>query len=377
MSSDQHLNSLCTIRKQPHGDGVGVFARQHIPTGTVIYRELPLFSCQYDEDDDPEFAHPIAPGVTSLLCQMEWIHRHVFGLQDYRARLHLHQCVAAYRTLNDNDRAMYDGLWPPYGGELVEFYTQSTVTPPDETERRRMIGIILKMELNGRSGAFGTVQSYHIMSRFNHSCDPNTKLVSIPGNGWAIQAVRDIGAGQEIMTTYLTANLRSKDTKTRREALKVYGFTCQCIKCGPAQHQVHNDIPKHAIILPNQLRIKAERLWQQDQAFSVREQERTVTNTSRTSTRRSRASSTTVPFSLPLSPVQVESRNIRKRTPSPEPDLSLLYPAVPSDKEERSASVEIIKVIPGRQQHHRGHSSTLTASRQPSRSQPTRKSRRI
>jgi len=73
---------------------------------------------------------------------------------------------------------------------------------------------------------------YRIHSCFNHSCDPNCRVLLPRGdheNAQAIvQATRTIASGEELLVSYCEED---DPIEERHRALQDYGFACQCGRC--------------------------------------------------------------------------------------------------------------------------------------------------
>ena len=74
---------------------------------------------------------------------------------------------------------------------------------------------------------------YLTICRINHSCVPNVRVEyvnkGVDGGLMAeVKVVRPIGAGEELVQSYIDENLSWED---RRTALMDYGFECTCEKC--------------------------------------------------------------------------------------------------------------------------------------------------
>lgn len=66
-------------------------------------------------------------------------------------------------------------------------------------------------------------------SRINHSCLPNVHHCWNKSTGReTVHAVRDIAAGEEILTTYVPLSI---DHAEREKQLNPYGFSCDCPAC--------------------------------------------------------------------------------------------------------------------------------------------------
>merc|ERR1712217_501945 len=77
----------------------------------------------------------------------------------------------------------------------------------------------------------GRMSLYATLSRVNHSCDPNA-YTSSDGDRAVLKATRPISPGEEIMPSYLTANLLERPLQERRQAIaQTWGFWCECHRC--------------------------------------------------------------------------------------------------------------------------------------------------
>ena len=77
-------------------------------------------------------------------------------------------------------------------------------------------------------------------SRFNHSCQPNAKSLSIKGQN-QIGAISDIKQGEEITISYekeYDFGLRNREFR-RENLLKGWFFICSCVLCenGPEKNK--------------------------------------------------------------------------------------------------------------------------------------------
>ncbi|CAK9034790.1 SET domain and MYND-type zinc finger protein 6 [Durusdinium trenchii] len=82
--------------------------------------------------------------------------------------------------------------------------------------------------VNGKTTAL-----FEIMSRANHSCDPNVRMI---GDGWPGQliAVRPIQAQEEILLCYGgwdTEFLKEPSTARQKYLSEHWGFQCKCVRC--------------------------------------------------------------------------------------------------------------------------------------------------
>jgi SET domain len=87
---------------------------------------------------------------------------------------------------------------------------------------------------------------YSMACKMNHSCDPNVILIYRRRAGFgrnyplvaSVVALRDISAGEELTISYIDADASYSE---RQQALRHYGFVCQCLKCQNEKDQVSPD----------------------------------------------------------------------------------------------------------------------------------------
>jgi SET domain len=87
---------------------------------------------------------------------------------------------------------------------------------------------------------------YSMACKMNHSCDPNVILIYRRRAGFgrnyplvaSVVALRDIAAGEEMTISYIDADASYAD---RQQALRHYGFVCQCLKCHNEKDQISPD----------------------------------------------------------------------------------------------------------------------------------------
>ena len=74
---------------------------------------------------------------------------------------------------------------------------------------------------------------YRLHSCFNHSCDPNCRVLvprdDTENSKAIVQTLRDVEAGEELTFSYLEDE--SEPYQVRQEQLRDYGFKCRCSKC--------------------------------------------------------------------------------------------------------------------------------------------------
>lgn len=184
------------------GKGSGLVATKDIPLGTRIHIEKPLFRIVRNE------------------LRLAW---------------------EQYSRLGNAEKKVYDGLhfYVRPGLDLgqasrLQLLRSNDLDFDDEEElvadMVRVMGIfsVNNFEIDrGRLAIFATA------SRLNHSCVPNVHHCYNPSlQQETIHAVRDIRAGEELVTNYLGATCHTLTRAQRWEILRAnFGFTCQCEAC--------------------------------------------------------------------------------------------------------------------------------------------------
>lgn len=169
--------------------GCGVFATRNISRGELILRETPLFiirkpNWQMNEQD-------ISKAVQRLPTGQK----------------------AQFSSLRINGETPFKSFGQAFAGNSF------LITSPDGYDGNR------------GSWAHGC---FILLSRFNHSCVPNAKVPTSGGSGETLEcrAVRDIAAGEEIMTCY-NPNFEGKTREERQEETlyAAHMFSCKCEAC--------------------------------------------------------------------------------------------------------------------------------------------------
>jgi hypothetical protein len=161
-----------------------MIATAHIPAGTRILTEKPLFTVTM-----PEMVEGQGHRITDMIAELE---------------------------------QEFEKLSPT---QKDEYLNQHDYRFPGETQTR-LLTIL-------RSNAYNTgdnhVGSFPKTARINHSCKPNC------GNFWSekqglrvIYAESDIEKGDEITVSYIPL---LKSIKNRQARLQQYGFVCDCSAC--------------------------------------------------------------------------------------------------------------------------------------------------
>ncbi|XP_077367324.1 N-lysine methyltransferase SMYD2-B-like [Festucalex cinctus] len=112
---------------------------------------------------------------------------------------------------------------------LHRFYSKHLDFPDSE----ELIGLFSQVSCNGFTiedeelSHVGTAV-YPDVALINHSCDPNV-IVTFDGTRADVRAVKDVTAGQEVLTSYIDLLYPTDERNDRlRES---YYFTCDCAEC--------------------------------------------------------------------------------------------------------------------------------------------------
>jgi len=179
--------------KATEGKGQGVFATQDISRGTRIMSEEPLIICKKIWD------------LSDVISQFE-------GLSPDSQRV-IFELYCNRR--DDRDTARWLKFESRPASLVLSVEDQVTILAIYETNCFSIRA--------GCSGLFATA------SRMNHSCLPNAHHCWNGSlNRKTVHAVRDIKAGEEIFTTYISLCRGPED---RQSVLSRYGFACNCPAC--------------------------------------------------------------------------------------------------------------------------------------------------
>ena len=129
-------------------------------------------------------------------------------------------------------------------GSLVDKFLSAKLSKADDEDELTRADELLKIMLVWAFNSFEGGRVYDIISRINHSCDPNAviQLNSQSGSSsndggekMAVRAATDIAPGEEIYISYLSTLLYA-DCPTRRQALReAKHFTCRCSRCSSSE----------------------------------------------------------------------------------------------------------------------------------------------
>lgn len=204
-------NLLYELRLTPD-KGLGLFATSFIKCGTLIFSERPLLKVDGSS---------------------------------------LHHAWGPYCRLSNAQKAVYDGLclFHPIGLDLDHVartclidYSDPSLDKDDIDEMViEQVRVMSIFAANAYSIVSGGAAAYATASRLNHSCVPNVHHSYNPTlREVTVYAARDIGAEEELLTTYLGGPAAYQSAVERRDALcKRYGFTCFCPACSdPTGHSI-------------------------------------------------------------------------------------------------------------------------------------------
>ena len=169
------------------GKGLGAFALYPLRRGDLILSESPLFTIPMRGGSGDEGV--VSSAVNRLSPQ---------NLQQYLSLMNAHNGSGKFKS------------------PLTGLFQTNSFTLDNDTA-----GIFIQA------------------SRFNHSCSPNARYSWNPEiKCFAIYALRDIAAGDEILVSYLSSRGVYGSTRAARQArLGRYAFSCTCVACalqGPA-----------------------------------------------------------------------------------------------------------------------------------------------
>ncbi|KAK7061309.1 ER lumen protein-retaining receptor [Favolaschia claudopus] len=185
------------------GKGQGLFSKQAIKMGDLIFSERPLMLCTR-----------VAPsGFTDPSYTREMIIQQ--GL------IQLEQCYQiAFNRLRPADRAEFMSL--------TNCHTEDGSGPLVGRVRTNGLGISgLRPGVEGTLGRYSSVNKY--ISRLNHSCCANTyPLWDLNSFSFRVYASRDIAEGEELTFQYIGV---LENTAGRQESLKPYSLVCTCPAC--------------------------------------------------------------------------------------------------------------------------------------------------
>ena len=185
-----YANDVIRAVESGRREGVGLFASRRVAAGTIVLEEEPLAIVSMDP---------------SLFEQHE-------------AEL---TAAAAYERLLADGQRRWMALHDAFAGRTV-----------DGRVGKSAGGILRSNCYEGsevREGQANLSYLYEVLSRANHSCEPNTTRFIHPNGSVRLRALRDLAPGEEIFTSYIDG---LGSVQRRREALVCkYAFVCYCSRC--------------------------------------------------------------------------------------------------------------------------------------------------
>lgn len=206
--------ALYEFRQVP-GRGTATFATNNIPRGTKIMMEMPILVMQRDEEGNNPFSI--------------WSHLLVRSQQDWEAYMKL---CASPPNMERARQAVRDKL-----GDSLEKWTQDL----EDIARVAAIYWTNSFGPSDYSDYHGAV--YKENSRLNHSCANNMVQTAYADGSQAMEATRNITAGEELFCTYVDVD----SYETRQDKLSSYGFKCACPLC--AVEKYIDDTPDVEVII--------------------------------------------------------------------------------------------------------------------------------
>jgi len=198
------MSNIYTVLPSP-GEGLGCFATNPIPAGTLILTETPLFNVR-------------EPRTNAAV-------------------------TTAFSLLTSTEQAEY-----------LELHARN----PDNRDAARVVDIF-------NSNAWQTGSRTSILplaARFNHSCVPNASFAwNARLSRITIYAIVTIPANTQIQLSY---ELPYQTISARAEKLSAYGFTCTCTACGRGAEA--SDIRRaRMVVLNGRIRVATrQQAWASD-----------------------------------------------------------------------------------------------------------------
>lgn len=183
-----------------------IVATKPIPKRTVIVVEEPFLRCEYKSISIMDFFYTMRDMWSSYAQKAE----------SKESQPRLHKMLHLYpRTMED---------WKDVCSKC-EF--ASDVVKSDANMGRILFKIILNAFIEDNS-----INLFHTISFFNHSCVNNCGCIGLTGTKATVAAVKDIAAGEELTINRLHLAIIVKDIRERRDFLNTrYFFTCACDAC--------------------------------------------------------------------------------------------------------------------------------------------------
>lgn len=215
-----------TIQLDGHSQS-GIFATRQFEQGEVILRESNPWKLQptsTTEDQHHAFQnrskqHCMASAMMTFRqtpeSDREWL-------------------LQLYHGNNNKLDGMVDQVWEWIRAKELE----TAPTKAEESSMRVIAGI-------WAHNAFAGGRIYRMMSRLNHSCQPNAIVQTESEDTQSIRALRTIHPDEEITISYIPTEYLYSETKFRNKMLEeTKYFTCHCPRCENAEEPA-TAIPCH------------------------------------------------------------------------------------------------------------------------------------
>ncbi|KAK0653474.1 SET domain-containing protein 5 [Lasiodiplodia hormozganensis] len=190
--------ALYEFRQVP-GRGTATFATNNIPRGTKIMEEMPILVIQRREEGSNPFS--------------VWSHFLLRSQDEREAYLKLFPSTPNLETARTTIRNKL--------GDSLEKWTQDL----EDIAYVTAIYWTNSFGASGHSDFDGAV--YELNSRLNHNCANNMMQTAYADGSQAMEATRNITAGEELFCTYVDVD----SYETRQDKLSSYGFKCACPLC--------------------------------------------------------------------------------------------------------------------------------------------------
>lgn len=180
--------------KQTQSKGQGVFAAKYIHCGTRIMSEKPLFTFPTANNTPGE--------IYDAFLEL--------GEEDQKKYLTLTHVNTYAKALVESVDGVHPGVVSMEMATVAAIYKNNNFDTED-LDGNRVSAIVVEA------------------SRINHSCTPNAFHWMTKDGHLAINVVRNITAGEEILMTY--TDLMQPQTERQKRLYSVHGFRCDCKAC--------------------------------------------------------------------------------------------------------------------------------------------------
>jgi hypothetical protein len=119
--------------------------------------------------------------------------------------------------------------------EEIEFSWEVLPAKPAGKSKAKGKGAVGARQLHFTSALFPALAGtavFPLLSKLNHSCEPNAFIVHSADAGGQLVACRELERGDELTISYLSDKGEAMGVKQRRRRLMAqYGFLCDCPRC--------------------------------------------------------------------------------------------------------------------------------------------------